>query len=249
MSEAMTLEGLAPVGLAELEETAALLSRVDRKYLLRRCQARLLVGMLPSGARVLEICGRREFGYASTYFDSADLDFFSQSAHGRRRRMKIRTRTYLDSGNCWLEVKTSRHGLTVKERLPRAAGTARLTAEDGCLISSNAHAIGIDMVPLDCLLPVLDTFYRRVTIHLPGNTRITIDTGLEWVSRTGPRRRELSDWLIVETKGGAHPSAFDRRLWSLGHRPIRISKYATGMACLHPKLRRNRWARVLKRIA
>ena len=249
MSGAVALEGLAPVGLAELEETAALLARVDRKYLLPRAQIRLVLGLLPAGARVLEIRGRREFGYASTYFDSADLDLFSQAAHGRRRRMKIRTRTYLDSGGCWLEVKTSQHGLTVKERRPRTAGTACLTAEDGCLISSNAHAIGIKMVPLDRLVPVLDTCYRRVTILLPGNTRVTMDTGLEWVSRTGSRRRELSDWLIVETKGGTHPSMLDRQLWSLGHRPIRISKYATGMACLHPTLWRNRWARVLKRIA
>ena len=54
MSGAVALEGLAPVGLAELEETAALLARVDRKYLLPRAQIRLVLGLL-------RYCHRRSY--------------------------------------------------------------------------------------------------------------------------------------------------------------------------------------------
>jgi hypothetical protein len=54
--------------------------------------------------------------------------------------------------------------------------------------------------------------------------------------------------LVIETKsppGAAGP--LDRRLWSLGHRPVRISKYGTGLALLTPDLPGNRWHRVTSR--
>ena len=50
---------------------------------------------------------------------------------------------------------------------------------------------------------------------------------------------------VVETKNLATPSPADRALWDAGHRPARISKYATGMALLHPELPANRWYRTL----
>jgi hypothetical protein len=37
----------------------------------------------------------------------------------------------------------------------------------------------------------------------------------------------------------------DRFLWSHGHRPVRLSKFATGMALLDPALSHNRWHRTL----
>ena len=52
---------------------------------------------------------------------------------------------------------------------------------------------------------------------------------------------------IIETKSGSAPSSADRTLWHHGYRPQRISKYATGLAALHPELPANRWHRVLDR--
>ncbi|ERH22008.1 hypothetical protein HMPREF1979_02984, partial [Actinomyces johnsonii F0542] len=56
---------------------------------------------------------------------------------------------------------------------------------------------------------------------------------------------EVSGVAIVETKNPATPSPADRALWNAGYRPARISKYATGMALLHPELPANRWYRTL----
>ena len=54
--------------------------------------------------------------------------------------------------------------------------------------------------------------------------------------------------LVVETKSGTtRPGPLDRRLWELGHRPTRISKYGTGLALLTPDLQTNRWHRVTSR--
>ena len=78
---------LAPTGLAELNAAAGLLVRVDRKYLVPLATAQGLVDALAGAARVLQIEGRRGFSYASTYFDTPDLDSYlpSSAASSARR--------------------------------------------------------------------------------------------------------------------------------------------------------------------
>ena len=117
-SAPLSTDHLAPTSLAELNSAAGLLTRVDRKYLVPLERAQELVGGLTSEARVLDIDGRRRFSYASTYFDTPGLEAFMLTARKRRRRFKVRTRTYLDTGLCFLEVKTrGARGTTVKRRM------------------------------------------------------------------------------------------------------------------------------------
>lgn len=263
---------LAPTGLAELNAAAGLLVRIDRKYLVPLAAAQGLVDALASAARVLQIEGRRGFSYASTYFDTPDLDSYMLAARKRRRRFKIRTRSYLDSGSCFLEVKTrGPRGATVKRRVqcpPLDAG--RLTASGRDFIASR---LADDVAPPErarrlaqALEPVLITRYERTTLHLPEESaRLTLDTRLAWiglpprgapaVGRTGDSGaggrhvpvRAAGALAVVETKTPAAPSAADRWLWAAGHRPAAVSKYATGMALLHPELPANKWHRILTR--
>ena len=122
----LNTEHLATTTLAELNSAAGLLTRVDRKYLVPlNCAQELVDGLAPD-ARVLAIDEQRRFSYASTYFDTPGLEAFMLAARKRRRRFKVRTRTYLDSGLCFLEVKTrgarhhrqAAHGLPRRRRLP-----------------------------------------------------------------------------------------------------------------------------------
>ncbi|SCX44610.1 hypothetical protein SAMN03159343_1445 [Klenkia marina] len=231
-----TLAELPPVTLDELVGTAALLTRVDRKYVLTPDAAATVLGRLP-GARVLTISGQRSFGYDSLYLDTPALTGFHLAARGRRRRFKVRRRTYTDSGEHWVEVKTrGPRGATVKDRTP-GDGPARDFVDD-VLARSGVGLVGD-------LVPVLGTRYSRSTL-LVGLARVTVDTDLVW--RTpGGRLLPLVERVVVETKSGSAPSAADRLLWRAGHRPARISKYGTGLAALHPDLPRNRWHPVLTR--
>ena len=276
---------LTTTTLAELNSAAGLLTRVDRKYLVPLKSAQDLVDGLAPHAQVLAIDERRRFSYASTYFDTPELDAFMLTARKRRRRFKVRTRTYLDSGLCFLEVKTcGARGTTVKRRMgyhaddasrltgPGRAFVAACLASTGVTGSAAAHEVAA------ALRPVLATTYERITLHLPrAEARATIDTALTW-QRLGPApftgipsatspgtpagpqalRPSLlaeaihdgepvavADIAVVETKNPATPSPADRALWDAGHRPTRISKYATGMALLHPELPANKWYRTL----
>lgn len=242
------LDALAPVELDELVERAALLTRVDRKYLLTTDQVAGVLSGLPDGTRVLQIDGRRDLGYASTYFDTADGQSYRTTRTARRRRWKVRTRRYLDSGTCWLEVKTrGPRGTTVKTRQPHPEGMPRtLTPAAVAFVEQTLRRSGIPVTEDGWhAAPVLDTVYRRTTLALPdGRSRATVDTGLVW---RAPDGTELArdDLVVVETKTGSSPSQLDRALWAAGRRPDRISKFGTGMALLDPALPAHRWHRVL----
>ena len=96
-----------------------MMTRVDRKYLLRAKDAEKLWEELPAGTRVLEIGGAVHHGYDTTYFDTGGLDCYLDAARKRRRRFKVRTRTYCSTGASFLELKTKGpRGVTVKERIP-----------------------------------------------------------------------------------------------------------------------------------
>jgi len=243
---APVLAGLAPIGLAELVARAALQTRVDRKYVLDGAAAERVVTELAATeeVRVLEIGGRRAFGYASLYLDTPQLTGYHLAARGRRRRFKVRRRTYLDSGDSYLEVKTrGARGATVKERVPLAAtGDPDLAFVDDVLARAGLTAVhGAD------LRPALATAYSRTTLLLPATDgRVTVDTGLSWSLPGGPPVA-LPGVVIVETKSAGGASAADRRLWRSGHRPTRVSKYGTGLAALRGDLPDNRWCPVLTR--
>jgi hypothetical protein len=237
------LPHLAPVSLEELVEEAGLLARVDRKYVVPVAQAWQLLGAVPEEARVLEIDGRREFGYSSTYFDTPDRASFLTSGRGHRGRWKTRTRSYLDTGGSWLEVKThGARGQTIKQRIEH---------EDSRCLTPGGIAFVLEVIgerAAALLEPVLVTEYRRTTLLLPSSTaRVTIDTDLVWRSLTGGGGVSRPETAIVETKTGAIPSDVDRLLWSRGHRPVQISKYGVGMAALEPVLPRLKWHRAMER--
>ena len=233
---------LPSVGLAELTERAGLLTRHDRKYVLRTGELDRLLPALVRDAQVLDIDGIRLFRYASVYFDTPELTSFRLTALRRRHRFKIRTRTYVDSGTCWLEVKTEgRRGGTVKTRLPYAASDDRDVTPGRWFVEQSLPT------PPGALEAVLTTAYRRCTLLLPGScSRVTIDVGPSWADLTGDRL-DLPGLAVVETKTGAGACAADRLLWAHGHRPTAISKYATGLAALRPYLPSAPWRRLLRR--
>ncbi|MDW4571397.1 polyphosphate polymerase domain-containing protein [Microbacterium sp. M3] len=243
-----TFDRFAPVTLDALVAEASFLTRVDRKYIVPRADLDRLIAALDPGTRALEIDGRHEFSYESVYFDTPDLLSFRMAAQPRRRRFKLRTRSYLDTGTSYLEIKTrGARGTTVKDRGEYdTRARHRLTDEARNDVADAFATIGVAGERAADLDATLLTRYRRATLLAPdGAGRATVDTALEWVEPDG-HGFALPGTAIVETKSGARPSDVDRVLWRAGHRPATVSKYATGLAALHPELPRNRWARLLR---
>ena len=238
------IERLDPIDLDELDALAALLIRRDRKYVVPMRVAELAVERLADASRVLDIEGRRRFRYGSVYFDTPDHVSYLAAAHRRPRRFKVRTRSYLDSRRCLLEIKTrDPRGRTAKQRLGYS-----IERNDNLDGAARAFAAQCDLIGgrSALLAPALTTRYVRSTLLVDADgTRVTLDDGLEAWTPDG-RTVFLPGMAIIETKTPGPPSKADRILWSLGHRPARVSKFCTCLAALRPDLPSNRWTRVLR---
>ncbi|GAA2179070.1 VTC domain-containing protein [Brooklawnia cerclae] len=241
---------LARYGSVTLDEVvggASLLTRVDRKYMMWRDEAERLLAGLPTGFRVLETDGQRLSTYESVYFDTPDLLSFRLAARSRPRRFKLRTRAYLDADAAYLEVKTrSTRRVTVKERMCYGIDERHeLTPLGRQYAVGTLAGAGVETARVGVLEPVVTTRYRRGTLLQPdGLSRATVDIDLSWQDADAGTLT-LGDVAIIETKSGGHASALDRVLWAHGYRPESFSKYATGLAALHPGLPSNKWHRPL----
>jgi|tagenome__1003787_1003787.scaffolds.fasta_scaffold20653786_2 hypothetical protein len=237
-----------PIGLDELMGLAELQTRVDRKYFVPTELFRRLIAELSDELRVLEIDGRRTFGYESVYFDTPQLTSYRAHLQRRRQRFKARTRTYTDSGLCMFEVKlTGARGETVKQRVPhRAEDSAELTDEAlAHLRTSLSQAYHQDLPP--GLRPTLATTYRRTTfVTRNGESRLTCDVGLMCLN-VRHEVRDTGTHVLVESKSSGQGSAPERILRELGVRPAPVSKYCVGVAALHPELPSNPWHQTLRR--
>jgi hypothetical protein len=241
-SAAFPMDGLEPIGLKELNESASLLTRKDRKYVVPISLVHSLIA--ESDVRVLEIDGQQSFRYESVYFDTPDRVSYLEAAHKHRRRFKVRTRSYLDSGICSLEVKIrERRGLTEKHRLVYPI-EQKASLDDEAL----AFAGSFEMVlpHIGDLAPVLTTRYQRTTLlEHSSKSRITIDTGLECEAVDGSKVF-LPGMAVIETKTPGPPCPVDHLLCGAHQRPVKISKFCTGLAALTPGLPANKWNRVLR---
>jgi hypothetical protein len=241
------------VGLDHVVATASLQTRMDRKYLVPADVFARFAAMTTGRFSVLDIEGRRLFRYESVYFDTGSLTAYRQHAHGRRRRFKVRTRTYLDTSECAFEVKVrGGRGETIKERyLYDWADRARLTEP--------ARRIALQRLPelgtAGDLDAVITTAYRRATFLDPlTGSRLTCDVDMVFSSHGAlrgdgveVRRDGPTGMVLVESKTVGVAALADRLLWQLGQRPVSLSKYCVGMALVRPDLPANRWNRELRR--
>lgn len=236
---------MPPLGLDEVQAAADLQTRTDRKYLVPAADFLAMTRELDGALAVLEIDGLRRFDYESVYFDTPELEAHHAHAHDRRRRWKVRTRTYLDSGLCTLEIKSEGgRGETIKDRHPWALQD-RYTLDTGAreLIDSTLGSPS----PAEKLELSLVTRYDRTTVvDLQTRSRMTCDVDLSF-DRHGIRRHGPRDLVLVESKTVGAAGQVDAVLWRRGHRPLSLSKYCAGLALLDPSLPANRWNRTLRR--
>lgn len=235
-----------PIGLQEVNEGAALQTRVDHKYLLTPEQFTALAAKLDHRFRVLTIDGRRTFRYESTYFDTPGFEQYRAHRQGRRRRYKVRTRTYVDTGLCMFEVKTKGlRGATVKHRISHQMDDAGLITDDAWAFLGGVLASVYQMAP-GALMPVMGSNYRRATFVDPvDGERLTCDVDL--VYQDQEQTLHGPDLFVIETKTASGQGAASTALSELGIRPVSMSKYCVGIAMLHPELPANKWSRLLRR--
>jgi hypothetical protein len=234
---------LAPVGLASLG-AAALMDRVDEKFVLPRAELSEFLSRCAAAYQVLEIHGRRQGHYRTTYFDTTDLSFYHAHLTGRLPRRKVRTRTYVESGDSFLEVKRrDNHGRTVKARVPIVGD--RMSALSHLM---SLPAVLVESLSVDSLSPVVTTDFTRTTlVDLDGVERVTIDSGLTF---SGHGDTTMFPALVcIEIKQArSGPSAALTALREMRQRPSTFSKYCFGVTCTVPGVPSNRFKPMIDRL-
>jgi len=246
---ASKLANFGTISLDALNAKAAMLERLDNKYIVSAAR------LLPAFERfaelfdVLEIDGKRAFTYATQYFDDADGRAYLDHHQGRRKRWKVRVRNYVDAGFSYLEVKLKdRRDMTIKKRLKLDSPTGHLSAE--CMAFIDACHAEIYGTPLGRdLSPAIGMQYERITlVAREGGERMTIDTRLAFHG-DDVARLAGEDMFILETKSARGNGIADKILRDAHLQPTaRCSKYCVGMAALGLVEKKNRFLPALRRL-
>jgi len=236
------------VGLDELNRRAALLDRMENKYIVAVPALRRILDELAEHFDVLAIDGAVVFGYDTIYFDSDDRVSYRDHAQGKRRRFKIRTRRYVESDQCFFEVKLKGvRGRTIKERMPyNPSQRDTLNGDARAFLSACFRKVyGIEFA--HDVAPSLPMRYRRVTlVGKRAAERVTVDFALEFQRDDDTWHPAPAEFAIVEVKSERGRGVADRIFRRHGLRGTACSKYCVGLNVMQPDLRYNAFKHVLE---
>lgn len=221
------------ISLEQMDQVK-LMNRTDRKYWFAREHLAQILVSVCQDYYILEVQGERNLPYATTYYDTACNQMYSNHHRGKRNRYKIRRRNYVSSQSSFLEVKfKSNKGRTIKVRRKSNYDNAGFDDKDREFITQKS--------PYSCddLVKVLENgFNRLMLVSRAMNERCTIDSSLRF--RSGGGEVHLDDLVIVEVKtdGRSHSAIIDalnqKRL-----RPSGFSKYCMGRSLTDNSLKQN----------
>lgn len=239
-----------PISLDNLNAKAAMLERLDNKYVVGAAVLRRAATELSLHFDVLEIDGRRTFTYETCYFDDPDRQSYFDHLQGRRRRAKVRIRKYLEAGLCFVEVKLKdKRGATIKKRLPY--DPVKFGVLDDAALT-HVRRVYFDQYRQEFpyeLSRVIDMRYVRMTlVAKEGGERMTIDGQLSFFA-PGSSYTVRDDRFILETKSANGNGLADRILRKLHQHPTRnCSKYCTGIAILNQATKHNKFLPALRKL-
>ncbi len=237
------LNQFSPISLEQLGK-AALMDRLETKYIFRSDNILNFLSGLESDYRILEIKGQRICSYRTVYYDTADFRFFHQHQNGSGQRWKIRQRTYLDSQANFLEVKyKDNRKRTRKSRIQTELNLDHFLENENVFLSANAPYSMAE------LYPKLEVWYIRTTLVKNDSLeRVTLDSQLNYSN--GKISQDLEGLMIAEIKQATYnpTSPFMAQIKTGGIRPSPFSKYCIGISLLYPKIKHNRFKPILQRV-
>jgi hypothetical protein len=220
-----------------------LMNRTDTKFMIHKNVLLEILNELPESYRVLEVNGNRASHYETLYYDTPDFLYYRRHHAGKKNRLKIRKRSYLESAITFLEVKfKSNKDRTIKDR-------TKVQSLEGELEERAIQFIERETGAQPELEPKLKNSFARTTFVFPeGPERITIDTELSF-DHNGCNI-QLSNVVVIEVKQSKknRHSAFMECLKNRHIRQESFSKYCLGVALVHNQVKHNAFKEKLNKI-
>jgi hypothetical protein len=231
---------LKPITLAEMK-SVRLMNRIDTKYLAPITLLPKLLTFAASDFRIQHVNNHSISSYSTQYYDTQNLEMYTNHHNGNLPRQKVRLRTYVDSNLHFLEIKKkSNKGRTDKVRM-------ELTKKPGLcgMLEPEWHDFIASNSPYDelGLLPHINTNFDRITlVNYNLSERITIDTNLQFINCRNGKQVSVPELMIIELKqdGRVHSRMKDF-LFACRIRPKGISKYCLGTVMTDPTAKSNRF--------
>ncbi len=245
----------SPITLDEMSGIK-LMNRTDTKFVttVERLQALLMLAHDDYWAQ--EIDDKRIANYYTAYFDTPDNNMYIVHQNGHAGRQKLRIRSYVDSGQNFLEVKTkNNHGRTKKKRVDMVGfdpihpdHNIRFLRQDEQFRSYDMFLQKHLRYDPTVLTEHLENHFHRITLVNKAKTeRVTIDTDLCFHNLKTGQDVDLTGLVIVEVKrDGLQPSPILGMLRDLRIKPSGFSKYCMGSALTNPSLKRNNFKERLR---
>lgn len=239
-----------PISLKQLNAKAAMLNRLDNKYVVSADVLSQALAGLTARFDILEIEGKRQFTYETCYFDDPDNSSYFDHHRGRRQRFKVRVRKYTDAQQCFVEVKLrAKRGITIKKRLEYEMSKYGTLDERAWEHITSCYQDLYRREFRYTLIPVLEMRYKRVTlVAKEGGERMTIDCSLAFFGN-GQTRSISENLFVVETKSANGNGIADKVLRALHQHPTkRCSKYCVARAALQGVSRYNKFLSALRKL-
>jgi hypothetical protein len=222
-----------PISLVQME-AAALLNRVDTKFLLTQEQMLAVLTALQSEYWMISVNGVRLNRYRTLYFDTPSFDLYRMHVNGRAERYKVRSREYTDNSLSFLEIKhKTRKGRTIKSRIPTVQPVVEMTGEAEAWL----HTVAPIENGLEAKL--WNTFSRITLVGKSCLERVTLDVNLAFQANNASAN--LGSLVIAELKmdrcGQASPFWAQMRAQHI--QPRGFSKYCIGIAMLYSNVKKN----------
>ena len=241
------LNVLPPITLEQME-SIKLMNRLDTKYVATKSQLIELLQMVEGKYYVQTIGSTTICPYRTTYFDTDDHTMYLMHHNRRAKRVKVRVRTYLTSGDLtFLEVKNkNNHGRTKKKRIQVPSLDGAQTA-DGAqeLVRKKAR------IPFDSMHQVVQNMFDRITLVNMGKTeRLTIDYNIKFHNFETGNDADSDQLVIIELKrDGNVYSPICSLLRDLHIHPTGFSKCCIGMVWTDPSLKSNNFKNKVRKLA
>ena len=226
-----------------------LMNRIDTKYVLSYDEVlKLIESAADNNYYVQVIDGVRACRYETLYYDTTEREMFILHHNRKLCRQKLRTRTYVESGTTFFEIKSkSNRGRTKKRRTeidPLASSSFATSEPARRLLDENSHYTA------ESVTPALATRFTRITLVNPTlSERITIDLELSYEDIRSHTTASICRMAIVEIKSDGNIESLTKRLMrNMRILPLKVSKYCLGTTLTVAGIKHNRFKEKIRTI-
>ncbi|MEZ4839626.1 polyphosphate polymerase domain-containing protein [Flavobacterium sp.] len=237
------INSMESVSLIELDEVA-LQNRIDHKYVLNKEQLEILIPTILTHYKVLKINGHNAFTYLNNYFDTKQLRFYFDHHNGFSKRIKVRSRKYLETDTSFFEIKQKENvDRTAKFRIPVDKIVKKIDSEKKETIQS--------FLPreLKKIKLILKNNFTRITfVNHEKTERMTLDFDIQFSNKK--KSKSFTNFYVLEIKQSKSNkrSIITEILKKNNIREQSFSKYIFGIISLKKNIKKNNFLPVIKKI-